>query len=313
MQKGDIKKQEILATFVTILFLLVIGAWVYHMTPKSKKKSIDQQNTPAVVSQKIQEEGKIIAQENLFTPLGTSSIAVKLSDEYVFSPTEVPVKDPNHFKTVIESTNSDDSFAIEIITLAAVVKGCAINPCPGFLSEEDYLLLQKSYQENGFVDEDNQFLYNDREYTFSQTDTPSGIGRVEYLRTFFGDTYMLQVSHEDKTASDKTPSEVLEDFMQSTQFTSKYFSRSALKHSLAMLFAEKNAMKDSVLIENLWATENHVRGEVILEKPTQREAGLFFGVKDNNEWVLVYEGNGSFKCSVLEFHAFPEQMQDGCR
>jgi hypothetical protein len=314
MKKGELNKKECIAALVTIIILASIGAWVYHMTPESKKNQRQERIAEIPSSQEREKKGEEMVQELVFQPLGTSSIAVKLSSNYLISPTEVPVNDTNHYKVLVEEKNTDDSYLIEIITMAAITKGCSSNPCPGFLSEEEYFEMKKSYQESGFSENELTFTYQNRVYNYSQLDTPTGIGRVEYLRTFFGDTYLMQISHIDNSNLSQTPSEQLESFMNTIQFSSKFLSRDGVEQVFKRLFAEKNLIDDAaVSIEKFWITENHSRGEVVFTTDRGKEAGLFFAVKEDNKWVLVFEGNGSYKCSVLDFHAFPKQMQEGCR
>jgi len=38
----------------------------------------------------------------------------------------------------------------------------------------------------------------------------------------------------------------------------------------------------------------------------------FFAAKQTNEWKIVFDGNGSISCKVLEDNNFPEDMQEGC-
>ncbi|HPA25866.1 MAG TPA: hypothetical protein PLK76_03860 [bacterium] len=86
-----------------------------------------------------------------------------------------------------------------------------------------------------------------------------------------------------------------------------------LINEMKKLFIEKypkNSHEISVQIYNF--DENHVRGSVLFGAPGVGEGGIFFAVKIDNKFSLIFDGNGAFRCSVLEQYDFPESMWQGC-
>lgn len=72
----------------------------------------------------------------------------------------------------------------------------------------------------------------------------------------------------------------------------------------------KNTEEVSVKISNF--DDNHVRGSVLFGTGGVGEGGNFFAVKIDNVFQLIFDGNGAFRCSVLEQYDFPESMWEGC-
>jgi hypothetical protein len=86
-----------------------------------------------------------------------------------------------------------------------------------------------------------------------------------------------------------------------------------LLNTMKELFMEKyqkSSDEISVKISNF--DENHVRGSVLFGEPGVGEGGNFFAVKIDNVFRLIFDGNGGFRCSVLEQYDFPESMWEGC-
>ena len=80
------------------------------------------------------------------------------------------------------------------------------------------------------------------------------------------------------------------------------------------LFASKYSKKVSAIeLTFEKETDEHVRGGVkMLDEDEPGNAGIFFAAKQINEWKIVFDGNGSISCKVLEDNNFPEDMQEGC-
>ena len=53
-------------------------------------------------------------------------------------------------------------------------------------------------------------------------------------------------------------------------------------------------------------TSAHFRGIV------QGEDGLILAAKKNNDWVIVFDGNGTYSCGDAEHYRFPEDMISDC-
>jgi len=80
------------------------------------------------------------------------------------------------------------------------------------------------------------------------------------------------------------------------------------------LFASKYSKKVSAIeLTFKKETDTHARGGVkMLDEQEPGNAGIFFAAKLANEWKIVFDGNGSISCKVLEDNSFPEDMQEGC-
>lgn len=155
--------------------------------------------------------------------------------------------------------------------------------------QEEFLTLLQAYQQGNDLEGYTKLEKNNRViYINNETNTAN---------IFFGDIYLVQFS---------------EGLIDSVQFTAPFLSRYGKMELFKKLFADKYAVSvDSIEIGSLWVTDAHARGEVKIQGDTF-EGGIFFGVKKDQEWELAYDGNGTYECSLLLFHAFPEQMQEGC-
>ncbi|MFH1610570.1 MAG: hypothetical protein ABIA91_01650 [Patescibacteria group bacterium] len=80
------------------------------------------------------------------------------------------------------------------------------------------------------------------------------------------------------------------------------------------LFADKYSKKVSAIeLTFQKQTDEHIRGGVkMLDEDEPGNAGMFFAAKQTNEWKIVFDGNGSISCKVLEDNNFPEDMREGC-
>jgi len=80
------------------------------------------------------------------------------------------------------------------------------------------------------------------------------------------------------------------------------------------VFAEKYDKKVSAVSLNITEeTGNYARGGVtFLDEGFLGIGGLFLATKINGEWMLVFDGNGSFSCDMLRDYDFPEDMMEGC-
>jgi putative hemolysin len=82
---------------------------------------------------------------------------------------------------------------------------------------------------------------------------------------------------------------------------------------LKKLFADKYNKKISdINITISKEKANHIRGGVKLSKDEQAEGGNFLAAKVNNDWQIVFEGNGGINCNLKEKYGFPEDMMTDC-
>ncbi len=86
--------------------------------------------------------------------------------------------------------------------------------------------------------------------------------------------------------------------------------------SIKKLLSEKYDKKLSQIdLEIEQQTSHHLRGSVFLDSELsdgEGNGGIFLAAKTGQEWELVFDGNGSFSCRMLEEYDFPEDMQTGC-
>lgn len=71
--------------------------------------------------------------------------------------------------------------------------------------------------------------------------------------------------------------------------------------------------QEDVSVEVQDVSENglYATGGVVLGT-TPGDAGMFWVYKEDGDWVIAADGNGSPDCAVLEDAGFPEDMQEGC-
>jgi hypothetical protein len=81
--------------------------------------------------------------------------------------------------------------------------------------------------------------------------------------------------------------------------------------SLKQAFADKynKDVADVILYVNAEA-QNHVTGGVKFAEEVA--GGMFFATNINGDWEIVWDGNGTFECSLLDSFGFPAYMKEGC-
>jgi hypothetical protein len=97
-----------------------------------------------------------------------------------------------------------------------------------------------------------------------------------------------------------------------------YFNHNDIPQILALqdikeLFAEKYDRDiDEINLTVSKNTSEHLRGGVKFGDGLQGEGGIFFAAKVDNEWQLVFDGNGMISCDLLNQYNFPEEFQADC-
>lgn len=76
-------------------------------------------------------------------------------------------------------------------------------------------------------------------------------------------------------------------------------------------FWQKYPEADMVGITIEAKTDTHARGMVELGEGPGNSGG-FLAAKVDGAWVIVFDGNGSYECDLLEEYGFPESMKKGC-
>ena len=57
--------------------------------------------------------------------------------------------------------------------------------------------------------------------------------------------------------------------------------------------------------------DTHVRGGVSFSPGGSANSGMFLAVKDNGQWKLIYDGNGSVNCPEIVEYGFTQDLLDG--
>ncbi len=86
-------------------------------------------------------------------------------------------------------------------------------------------------------------------------------------------------------------------------------AETAVKKLLADKYGKKSVEVDLTVSQ---AAEEHLKGEVVFEPGGPENSGIFLAAKIDGQWQLVFDGNGSFSCQMLEDYDFPEEMKQGC-
>jgi len=82
--------------------------------------------------------------------------------------------------------------------------------------------------------------------------------------------------------------------------------------AIKMLFAQKyDQAVEKIEVTINQQTDNHIRGMVKMGAEPG-DSGMFLAAKVAEEWKLVYDGNGSILCSLVEEYDFSEEMVIDC-
>jgi len=82
-------------------------------------------------------------------------------------------------------------------------------------------------------------------------------------------------------------------------------ARESIKEFLAKKYDKKVS---EVTITITQETENHAKGSVVFQPGGSGNSGLFLAAKINDEWEVVFDGNGAPDCVNLESYNFPQEM-----
>jgi len=311
MEVGKVKSAELICAGLVIIIFVVLGAWIAYMSPATKKKPkvIQQQAVSQVVDPTNEESEMRVIETPTFIPIGESSIAVKFSEAYEIEKPE---------ENVLLAKKQGKEYLISIYTLADTVKqeqSCkSADDCDilSLWTVEDFQELQDAYQKGEEEEEFTLSIHRNRYFYYRYEEDYLEQGGRHVFRTFFGDTWMMEISITDENNNQQVLEQLI-DVIEEIQFTSRFLSRYGMQQVLIKLFAkEKLVSAENIVIENLWMRENHVRGEVLFTTFEESEAGIFFATRADNRWRVVFDGNGVFACDDLQQNAFPQEMQDGC-
>lgn len=82
---------------------------------------------------------------------------------------------------------------------------------------------------------------------------------------------------------------------------------------LAEAFAEKYSKPlGEVSVDITKSVDTFATGGVKLSSDPQAEGGLFFAVKQNDKWVIAWDGNGTIPCTSINPYNFPTEIISEC-
>jgi putative hemolysin len=86
-----------------------------------------------------------------------------------------------------------------------------------------------------------------------------------------------------------------------------------ISNQIKQLFIQKYGKnQDEVTVSVNQQTVNYARGSVKFGLNGIGEGGIFLATKVDNQWQLVFDGNGMIPCSEIEEYDFPESMVTDC-
>ncbi len=121
----------------------------------------------------------------------------------------------------------------------------------------------------------------------------------------------------EATTTEATTTEVVND-TYNVELSCGYFNPNDMpqiitQQKIRELFAQKyDRSTDEVTIAITTSTADHMRGSVKFGDGTKGEGGIFFAAKVDNEWKLVFDGNGMIPCNLLTEYKFPDDFQTDC-
>ncbi|MFH0905419.1 MAG: hypothetical protein V1826_01745 [bacterium] len=85
------------------------------------------------------------------------------------------------------------------------------------------------------------------------------------------------------------------------------------EHDIIALFAAKyNKSLDDIRVEFTDSDNTHIHGNISFAPfDANNEGGMFLAVKTDNQWELVFDGNGSVDCQNLAQYNFTASMLKG--
>ncbi len=78
-----------------------------------------------------------------------------------------------------------------------------------------------------------------------------------------------------------------------------------IREALATKYSKKVSQVEITITQE---TESYAKGSVKFLPNEEGIGGMFLAVKVNDEWQIIFDGNGSVDCKSLENYGFPEDM-----
>ena len=171
------------------------------------------------------------------------------------------------------------------------------------ISDQKYQMIDSFLKKNGFEID----VYNISAGTISGA---TGYRREETVCSVIGGVTGYQEATGQWIPSEPDKKDVR---VKCGQGGSQVIPTITKEEEVKKLFADKYGKKMSEININIsQETKNHLRGSVVFGSGGPGEGGIFLAAKVNNQWQLVFDGNGAISCEQLSRYDFPEEMKFDC-
>lgn len=171
------------------------------------------------------------------------------------------------------------------------------------------------------------FLWEDKVYTLIMSENKSNSTNssqivflvLAFIAGFFASKFWYDFQASKSTLEVDVPDEIVVPGDTNTESSPSEEEGETLisqedLEAIRVAFAQKydKPLEDiTITPQEINSEKTHVVGGVILgEGPGN--AGRFWVYKEEGEWEIAADGNGSPECAVLEDAGFPEDLQEGC-
>lgn len=171
------------------------------------------------------------------------------------------------------------------------------------LTDENFQKIERVIQQDGFEDD----LYNSRSSLFGESGAyrKDNFSLVCTLSGIYSDFDPDNSRYEPQTTDRdvKITCAILDKTLVPEISVEK-----RIREALAAKHNKKVSQTEITISQE---TDNHARGSVVFQPGGSENSGLFLAAKVNNEWQIVFDGNGSIACKDLADYHFPKDMIDG--
>jgi len=210
--------------------------------------------------------------------------------------TEIDFSEPNNIELVwqVESEEGIKDLALQALMISA-----------NTVANEDFQKIKTVIENDGFEKD----KYNARGGIFGEFDAyrKDNFGLVCTLSGIASDFDPDNPKYEPQTTDKdvKITCAILDKALVPEISTEK-----RIREALAAKHNKKVSQTEITIVQE---TENHARGNVVFQPGGSENSGMFLAAKINNEWQIVFDGNGSISCKELEIYNFPENItEDVC-
>jgi len=125
--------------------------------------------------------------------------------------------------------------------------------------------------------------------------------------------YEFTKSHQDEQGMVIPETDTLDVYFKCAFLNKNDLPKISTTKEIQKLLAEKYDKKlAEVNVTLSQVTDNHVRGSVVFATDGVGEGGIVLAAKVNDDWQLVFDGNGSISCELVNQYNFPQDMITDC-